>query len=221
MDESSRLHREVLDMEFLTRCGDGFLRCYHRAWIESPYSIAIAAIDNDGRIEGVLLGSVQPEAHFRAIVRRRGVFLAVWLLVGSVKDWRFAKELFGTRAIRYSRGLVRMLLRSLERTVRRGGRLGATDSGSEAAGEAVARTAGVGEITHVMVSGDAQGTGIGRALLEEARAKALAEQLEELVLVTPPEMTAGQFYEHLGWQQVGKITSRSGEQFLRYRLLLR
>ncbi len=41
------------------------------------------------------------------------------------------------------------------------------------------------------------------------------------MLVTPPDLAAAGFYEHLGWQRTGELTSRSGEDFVGYRLLLR
>jgi hypothetical protein len=44
--------------------------------------------------------------------------------------------------------------------------------------------------------------------------------LNELVLVTPPDLAARTFYEHLGWRYAGKLTSRSDEDFVRYRLPL-
>lgn len=209
-------------MEFLSRCGERFLRCYHRAWIDSPDAIAIAAVDDHGRILGVLLGSVHPEAHFRAIVRRGGPALAFRLLARAISDRHFAKELVGTRAVRYTRGLFRMLRVSLDRRRTRGARLAAhttaSDIGEASGGDTPELMSG--EVTHVMVQGDAQGTGVGRALLEGARTTAEVNGLDELVLVTPPDMGAARFYEHLGWQQIGELTSRSGEPFLRYRLSL-
>jgi hypothetical protein len=44
--------------------------------------------------------------------------------------------------------------------------------------------------------------------------------LDELVLVTPPDLAAGTFYERLGWLPSGEVTSQSGEAFLRYRFPL-
>ena len=60
-------------------------------------------------------------------------------------------------------------------------------------------------------------SGVGRALLQEARRAAQDAGLDELVLVTPTDLAAEGFYEHLGWQRCGALTSRSGEQFVRYR----
>jgi hypothetical protein len=42
-----------------------------------------------------------------------------------------------------------------------------------------------------------------------------------MVLVTPPDLAARGFYEHLGWIADGEMTSKSGEPFVRYRFALR
>ena len=217
---SSRLHRDVLDMEFLARCGDGFLRCYHRAWIDSDDGMALAAVNDGGEVVGVLLGALRPDRHFRSIVRHYGAALAFWLMVRALSSPRFAKELFATRVLRYVRGLIRMLHASRAGHVRPNQssaltRADATDTTSPSDPRPT-----IGEVTHVMVRMDGQGSGIGRALLEEARNTGQHAGLDELVLVTPPDLAAGTFYEHLGWERVGDLKSRSGEEFVRYHLLL-
>ena len=223
---SARLHGEALDMEFLARCGPGFLRAYHRAWLDSPDALALAAVDDDGRVVGVLLGSLHPAAHYRAMVRRHGVSLAAWLVGRSVTHPTLARELLVTRAYRYGRGLTRMLAGSLRvpPSFRRRGAGGAGDgtpsSRAVVPGEQ-SDPAAIAEVTHVMVRADARGSGVGRALLERAEDEARRSGLGEMVLVTPPDLAATTFYEHLGWQRVGEVTSQSGEQFFRYRFDLR
>jgi GNAT superfamily N-acetyltransferase len=215
--ESSRLHYQVLDMEFLSRCGERFLRGYHRAWLDSVDALAIAAVDDRGDLVGVLLGAVRPERHFRAMVRRHGAALAFFMTIHALSNPRFFKELLVTRGLRYSRGLLRILVTS----VRRPGRMAPGGAASPSSGIGDSGTdPGLlsGEVTHLMVRSDAQGEGVGRALLEEAGRSAKVAGLDELLLVTPPDLAAGNFYEHLGWHRAGKLTSRSGEEFIRYRL---
>jgi GNAT superfamily N-acetyltransferase len=224
--ESARLHAEALDMEFLARCGPGFLRAYHRAWLDSPDSLALAAVDDDGGVVGVLLGSLHPAAHYRAMVRRHGASLALWLVGRSVMHPRLARELLVTRAYRYLRGLTRILAGSLRlpQSFRRRG-AGAVPDGAPSSAAAVSsdhsEPAAIAEVTHVMVRADARGGGVGRALLERAEDEARRAGLSEMVLVTPPDLAATTFYEHLGWHRVGELTSQSGEQFFRYRFDLR
>lgn len=211
--ESTRIHVEVLDMEFLARCGPGFLRCYHRAWMDSPDGLALAAVEEDGRLVGVLLGALRPAGHYRAMVRRHGPALVGWVAVGALTRPSLAKELLTTRLVRYVRGLARMARQAL----RRHPPTPAPASGPGPDGQA---PKAVGEVTHVMVRPEARGSGAGRALLESAREAAVRAGLEELVLVTPPDLDAGGFYAHLGWRSDGELTSRSGESFVRYHLPL-
>lgn len=208
---TSALHEEVLNMEFLARAGTAFLRRYHRAWIDTDDALAIAAVDEGGEVVGFLLGALRPAGHFRSMVRRHGPALAVSLVLAALARPSLGRELLTTRVLRYARGLARMAW--------------ATVAGRRPAGEVPVTPAApalrTGEVTHVLVRPDLQGGGAGRALLEAAEAAARAAGLDELVLVTPPDLRgAVGFYEHLGWQRAGELTSRSGEPFVRFRLPL-
>jgi ribosomal protein S18 acetylase RimI-like enzyme len=207
---SARLHREVLGAEFLAGCGERFLQQYHKAWLEAPGALALAAVDRDGRIAGILLAAFQPQEHFRSMVRRRGAVLALALALHAVAHPGFGIELARTRGARYARGLFRSLRRGTP-----------PPAGPPPAEDAPAVDVRTGEVTHVMVFPGAQNRGVGRALMERATCLASQRGLGELVLVTPPEAPARGFYQHLGWNEDGTVTSRSGERFVRYRLSLR
>ena len=200
------LHRRVLDMEFLSRYGLAFMRTYYQAWIEAPGSIAVAAIDERGDLLGALLGATDPATHVRAMIRRRGLQIGVQLAVYAIVHPPLVKDLIVTRGRRYARGLVRLVVVRLRRAV--------PSSSTRAAGPTV------GEVTHVLVQPDRQGLGIGRALVDAAVEMARVAGVDELALVTHPDLAARNFYERLGWLADGKMTSRSGEPFLRYRLPL-
>jgi GNAT superfamily N-acetyltransferase len=202
---TSRIHLDVLDMEFVAKGGPGLLLAYHRAWIDSPHAIAIGALDDRGAILGALLGSVDPAAHYRFLVRRHGATLACRLLAAAVSRPAFGRELLGTRAKRYLRAVMRILTRA--------GR-------SAPRSDEVGPRGAVGEVTHVMVRRESQNSGAGRALMAEAGRRGAGAGLVELVLVTPPDLPATAFYEALGWRRAGEVVSRSGEPFLRYRLPL-
>ncbi len=203
--EASALHREILDMEFLSRCGPGFMRAYYRAWAEAPGAISLVARDEEGALLGVVLGATDPATHVRAMVRNGGARLGAHLILHAVGHPSFARDLLVTRARRYARGLVRLVA----------SRLSPSRTNAE-----VSEGPRVGEITHVLVRADRQGSGVGRALLDAAIAAGRAADLDELVLVTPPDLAAGGFSRPLGWRADGEMTSRSGEAFVRYRYLL-
>lgn len=194
---SARLHREVLGMEFLARFGTRFLAAYHRAWIRSPAGLALAATDEDDRVAGVMLGTLTPAVHYRWMLLHAGPALVLRLVGGALREPALARDLVVTRAARYVRGVWRYLTAPPPRP--------ADPEGPRS-----------GEVTHLMVSPQAQGGGVGRALLAETESRAVALGVARLVLVTPPDLDARRFYEHLGWEVAGEVTSRSGEVFVRF-----
>lgn len=189
-------------MEFLSRFGPAFMSTYYRAWHETPGAIALVAVNEDDALVGVLLGASAPATHVRAMVRTHGARLATRLALYAISHPRVARDLIVTRGRRYARGLLRLLAARFRHR--------APLSSVEA--EPV-----VGEITHVLVDPHVQGQGVGRALVTSAIDQARASGVDELVLVTPPDMTARHFYERLGWQLEGDLRSRSGEEFLQFR----
>lgn len=200
------LHRRVLNTEFLSHCGLAFMRTYYQAWVEAPGSVAIAAVDERGDLLGVLLGATDPATHVRAMVCRRGLAIGSRLVAYAMGHPALAKDLIVTRGRRYARGIARLV-------VARPGRPPRSSAGVDAGPR-------VGEVTHLFVRLDRQGSGTGRALLDAAAALARDAGVDELVLVTAPELAARKFYERLGWLAEGEMSSRSGELFVRYRLPL-
>lgn len=220
---SAAIHRQVLDMEFLARFGTGFLTAYHRAWIRSPAGLSLAATDSSGRITGVMLGSLDPAAHYDWLLRKAGAGLGVRMGAYALVHPSLARELVATRAGRYTRAVAIRVAARARRALNGAGGDGAAGDGAVQAADpssspSPARRAG--EITHLMVVPDGRGGGYGRALVEETERRAAAAEVAELVLVTPPDLDARQFYEHLGWETVGDMTSRSGEEFIRFRRAL-
>lgn len=190
-----------MSMEFITRYGQRFLRAYYRAWLRAPGGIAIVAVDDHGEVVGGLLGEVDPAAHVRWMLRRRGVLFAALITMHALAHPILAKDVVVTRARRYLRGLARSLIPT---------KIGQLAPSGEPRSESSA------VITHLMVRDDVQGLGVGRGLVEEAVSQAKAAG-RDLMLVTLPGLPAQHFYERLGWVADGEMTSRSGEVFVRYR----
>jgi ribosomal protein S18 acetylase RimI-like enzyme len=206
LTSAARLHRCVLDMEFLSRYGQAFMRTYYQAWVEAPQGIALAAVDEHDTLVGALLGAVDPAAHTRGMVRQHGVRLGTRLAVQALGHPALAKDLIVTRGRRYVRGLSRLAAAQSPRR----SELPTAGTGGPA----------VGVITHLAVHPDRQRSGIGRALVDAAVTAGRNADLDELVLVTPPDLAARTFYERLGWLAGDEVTSQSGEAFLRYRFPL-
>ncbi len=207
LGRAAALHREVLDIEFLSRYGVAFLRTYYRAWLEAPEAIALAAVDEHGDLLGVLLGAIDPAVHVSGMMRGYGIRLGARIVSHALAHPSVARDLVATRGIRYARGVVRVI----------GARFVSSGPSppEKAAGPLVA------EITHLLVEPTRQGSGVGRALVQAAQEEALAGGRGEMILVTPPDLAARSFYERLGWRADGEVTSRSGEHFVRFRLALR
>src|ERR1035437_8664960 len=185
---AAQLHREVLDMEFLSRFGSSFMRTYYRAWIHSPGSIALAATDDQEMLVGVLLGATDPSSHFRAMVRFHGFRIGAKLAAYALVHPALAKDLVVTRGWRYARGVARLVRARPSRA--------ASVSASE-------RGPVVGEITHVLVARGAPGSGRGRARGEAARHEARGAGGQERGRVTPPDRDAKQGDERRGGQRYG------------------
>jgi len=206
---SAAIHRQVLGMQFLARPGAGFLVAYHRAWIRSPAGLALGAFGADGELVGFLLGSLDPASHYDWMFRRAGPGLALRLTGGILLRPALAREVVATRGARYALGVLVRLKRQLTHQARPG----RTGTDGERGGRA-------GEITHLAVVTQAQGTGVGRALVEATERRARLSGTGGLVLVTPPDLEAAGFYTHLGWSTDGELTDRSGERFTRFRRYL-
>lgn len=214
---SAAMHLDVLGMEFLARFGAGFLAAYHRAWVRSPAGLALAVVDVDGRLAGVMLGSLDPAVHYPWMLRRAGAGLAVRLAAGALRDPALARDLVATRATRYLRAVWRQLPGRRGRPGSAGNPHPAGGEGQVGPGDGGTPGSRAGEITHLMVAPGGRGSGAGRALVEATEDRARAAGVRELVLVTPPDLEARGFYRHLGWEEDGELTSRSGEQFVRFR----
>lgn len=215
------LHLQELESQFVARFGPRFLRRYYRAYLDSPYGLALAAVAGDpevpapadGAVLGVLLGAVNPRAHYAHLVRHDGPALAGRMALGALARPPLAAELLRTRGWRYARGTVRLLAN------RRGP--GSPRGRGPSAPESPAGPASCGEVTVVVVSPQARGRGVGRALLDAAAAAAWLGGAARLELVTlAGEGSAAAFYERLGWQRAAGVVEHAGERYMRFELAL-
>lgn len=209
IEDAVALHREALGAEFLTGLGTPFLRRYYRAWVASPSGLALIAVTPaapDGEaLAGLLLGSLDPAAHYRFIVRHHGASLALALLGCTVGHPSVGAKLIRTRGARYARGLLAMIEGRLRRS------RPASPSLLEAAPERV------GEVTHVAVSAARRRGGVGRELLSAADEAFRSAGVDRLDLVTPSSDDGAQaFYRSLGWAATEEAISKSGERFVRF-----
>jgi GNAT superfamily N-acetyltransferase len=184
------LHAESLPHGFFTQLGPGFLRAYHRSFVDSPHAVAYVATVTDVPV-GMLVGVIRPGAHTRWVMRHRGVRLALLGVAGlgvrPITGFRFLER----RAGRY--------LSSWRRNRRRGG---PPTTRHESA-----------ILSHVAVVPGARRTGAGRRLVEAFVEACRAEDAPRAILLTldSPE-GAGAFYAALGWRPGEVRTTPDGHR---------
>jgi GNAT superfamily N-acetyltransferase len=192
---AARLHAALLPHGFFPRLGQRFLRAYYRTFMSSPHAIGLVACLADQPV-GVLVGSAHNAAHYRWVIQHHGLPLA-WLgVMAMIVRPTVAAWFVRTRLRRYARRLLRLPLRpaSTER-----------DAGSGDPTTAV--------LTHVMVSGHAQGEGIGTALVERFAVAARTAGASRAMLVTfAGQAGASTFYKRLGWEHLEDRRGRDGWQ---------
>jgi GNAT superfamily N-acetyltransferase len=193
---AARLHATLLPHGFFPRLGQRYLRAYYRTFLSSPHGIGLVACLADQPV-GVLVGTAHNAAHYRWVIQHHGLPLA-WLgLLAMLVRPTVAAWFVRTRLRRYARRLVRLPLRPAP-TGREAG------TGDPAAGDTAV-------LTHVMVSGDAQGQGIGTALAERFAAAASTAGASRAMLVTfAGQAGASTFYKRLGWEHLEDRPGRDG-----------
>lgn len=68
--EAARLHRSAFPQFFLSQLGEPFLREFYRGFL-SEGSITAIARGEDGRMQGVVVGHIEPTGFFKRLVIRR------------------------------------------------------------------------------------------------------------------------------------------------------
>ena len=70
---AAELHRAAFPGFFLSSLGTRFLTEFYRGFINEPTAVTVAAHSVDGLLVGAAVGTTDPEAFFRRLVRRRFV----------------------------------------------------------------------------------------------------------------------------------------------------
>lgn len=176
---TAALHAASLPHGFFAQLGSGFLRAYHRTFIDSPHAVGYVATVS-GMPVGMLVGILRPAAHAQWVLRHRGVRLAArggaGLALRPLIGLRFVQR----RARRYVSGW--------KRNRRRGGVQPAAERASAI-------------LSHVAVHPGARRTGSGRLLVAAFIEACRAHDVPRATLLTldSPE-GAGAFYAELGWR---------------------
>lgn len=191
LDFCAALHAEALPHGFFAELGGRFLRAYYATFLDSPHGVAFAAMVSRQPV-GYLVGTTDPRAHTRWVLRRRGAKLALYGAVGVARRPRAGYRFVRTRLARYARAWRR----------HRG-------NGTEQ--RAVRPIPAV--LTHVAVLPGARGLGTGRRLVD-AFVDAAREGDASWALLTTLARSAGAggFYARAGWTLSTTRTSPDGQR---------
>ena len=178
---SAALHAEALPHGFFVDLGPGFLRAYHRTYLDSPYAVFKVASLKGHRI-GFVAGAIDPARHRRWLFRRHGLRLAAIGTGALLVRPRVGLHFLRTRVQRY-----------LAAWRRHRGQPG---------GRAAESTAAHAQLSHLATAPGARGVGAGAALVRAFVESARAGGADEVTLTTlrGPD-GAGPFYRSQGWEQ--------------------
>jgi GNAT superfamily N-acetyltransferase len=194
-------HRAALPHGFFAALGPRFLRTYHATFLASPHAVGLVASIGAHPV-GFVVGAIEPRAHMRWVLRRRGWRLALVgggaLFLRPRLAWRFAR----TRGRRYLAAWRRT--RQIESK---------PDSVQAALPSVAAAASDPAILSHVAVLGGARSQGVGADLISAFVDRAGAGGAARVVLSTldGPDGAAG-FYERQGWTLEREQAGRDGHR---------
>jgi len=201
---TARTHVEFLPVGLFPSLGPGFVRRWHRTYLDSRHGVGYVVTDPttpDNDVVGFLLGTTDQAAHMAALFadRRALAALSVSGAGALVRRPRLARQL-SSRAVPWVRQIAQ----------RRSGQPAPADGPGENPQVAV--------MVAVAVQPQWRGSGIGaelvRRFVEDARRAGAAEA----ELVTPVGSAgATGFYERLGWELGPCWHTRDGDELRAYR----
>lgn len=100
---AAALHARAFPRFFLSGLGEAFLREFYLGFVHDPAGVTVVARDHDGRLVGVVVGTVAPDGFFRRLLRRRGPRLALAAVRPTLRNPRIALRLL--RGLTYRGGV--------------------------------------------------------------------------------------------------------------------
>lgn len=205
------IHAEQLPDGFFVRFGARFLATYHASFLAGPHATALA-IGAAGTPLGFVVGTSDNPRHYRWLVRNAGSLAWSGAAALSVRPG-LAYRLLRTRGGRYARGALRLLRN-------RAGPRASSRRGADVGGPMGAVPPVVAVLTHVAVAPEAQGTGLGRVLVEAFVTHVRAQGADEVRLIAHLHTPAPGFYRRLGWSSLGARRASDGSLVEEFQLVL-
>ena len=76
IEQCVRLHRQAFPDFFLSQLGTRFLAEFYRAFRSAPDAARGVAVDGEGRVPGVVVGTTRPGGFFSRLLKQRWLALA-------------------------------------------------------------------------------------------------------------------------------------------------
>lgn len=99
IEQCVRLHRQAFPDFFLSQLGPRFLAEFYRAFLDAPDAVTGVAVDGEGRVLGVLVGTTRPGGFFSRLLKQRWFAFAGTSLVLILRRPSAIPRLL--RAVRY------------------------------------------------------------------------------------------------------------------------
>jgi GNAT superfamily N-acetyltransferase len=204
---TARAHVAFLPFGLFPSLGVGFVRRWHRTFLDSPHGAGYVVTDPQApgnRIVGFLLGTTDQAAHTAAVLADRRT-MAVLTLTGAaalLRRPRLARHFARSRAWPWTCRLFRH---------RPASPAAAPDDTTEP----------VAVLSAVAVLPDRRGRGIGGRLVAQFLSHARFSGATTAELVTPTALGAAGFYERSGWEAGPDRRTRDGDRVRTYHRALR
>ncbi|MEU9069875.1 MULTISPECIES: GNAT family N-acetyltransferase [Streptomyces] len=187
------------------------MTAHTRTYLTSPHATALIA-EADGRPVGYLTGIVDPGLHRRHLLRLHGLSLAARAAGALALRPSLAWLFLSSRLPRYWHKLVPARRRAAAPA---GERPVAAEAALDRTSDAPAEREAV--LSHIAVTEDARGLGVGAELIERFADFAVLADCTRISLLTAAGAGgAGPYYERLGWRPRGDTRTADDRHFLQY-----
>ena len=213
--QTARLHIANLPTGFFPQLGHGFVRRWHRTFVDAPVGVALVVKDSDGRVAAFLLGTTDQQAYMREVLDGDRLALAWRGAAGLLSRPSLARHFVRTRAEPYARRLGQQQRPVERRSVSSGAEPGAQpDEIGSSSADASAEPVGV---VHALVPRPAfRGAGYGRLLLRRYELQLAMAGTRLGRLVTQADGGAADFYRRLGWREACRRLDRDGREIIQF-----
>ena len=216
VQQTAQLHISYLPTGFFPQLGHGYVRRWHRTFIDSPTGIALVIRDPDGCVAAFLLGTTDQHAYVRDVLEHDRLALAWRGATGLLLRPSLARRFVNTRAKRYARRLTRGGRGHSERFRTKGPERSTAVDDAKDLQARLAAPVSIGVVHAIVTRPTSRGAGYGRALLRRYESELALAGTRLGQLVTGADGGAPDFYRRLGWRETVRRSDRDGREIIQF-----